>query len=54
MLSKPETRIVTDSKGRKRVQVVTSCACCVRCWKYVDTGECIYGGPFTGYVIVSK
>lgn len=44
-----ETRIETDGNGRKRLLAVTSCPCCRRCWKYLDTGVCLYGGPFSGY-----
>lgn len=33
----------------KRMLVRTRCACCVKCWKYADTGVCVCGGPFTGY-----
>ncbi len=25
------------------------CAVCERCWLRSDNGQCIYGGPFTGY-----
>lgn len=44
------TKVVTDSKGRKRTIVRFSCACCASCWLYLDTGTCLCGGPFKGYI----
>lgn len=46
-------------KGKKsgsledRFNIPTSCACCKKCWmdKY---GNCLYGGPFTGYYWVDE
>ena len=48
-----QTRTEIDSKGRKRVLAKHSCACCTACWLYLDIQMCIYGGPFTGYQIMS-
>jgi hypothetical protein len=28
------------------------CSICKQCWIYEDTGKCIYGGPYDGYVKV--
>jgi len=49
MLHKPRTRIEIDIKGRQRTLMETRCRVCVVCWVYVDTGTCIFGGPFSGY-----
>ena len=27
-----------------------NCAVCKRCWIWEDTGHCLYGGPYTGFV----
>lgn len=34
-----------------------SCPRCVKCWKFISgkrSGTCPFGGPFNGYVDVSK
>ncbi len=47
---KQDTRIEVDHKGRKRTLVKSKCANCQVCWIFLDTGKCIYGGPYSGYV----
>ncbi len=32
--------------------VPTKCEVCLKCWKSMTTGRCLYGGPFLGYVEV--
>ena len=41
------------SKKEKESNLVPiTCACCKKCWLDLDTGYCIYGGPYKGYYYV--
>ncbi len=45
-----KVRTEVDKRGNVIVLVQTACAVCRKCWKNRDTGRCIYGGPFDGFV----
>lgn len=53
MNNEPNKKII-EVNGKKFEAVKTSCACCKKCWQIVGSTECIYGGPFDGYVEASK
>ena len=45
---------IKKDKYTGRVYSRTKCSACKQCWKEIGATQCIYGGPYEGYVQAPK